>query len=48
MCSIDAYGIEHQSSRFDDGSIGGVCPLTITATTKALELLGATIDFIGC
>ena len=48
MCSIDVYEIEHQSSSCDYGSSGGGCPLPITSTTKALELLGATINFIGC
>ena len=48
ICSIDAYERENQSSSFYDLSSGRGCPLTITSTTEALELLGTTIDFIGC
>ena len=47
MFYIDAYEREHQSSTYDDGSIGGGCPLSITSTNKSLQYLGATIDFIG-
>ena len=47
MCSIDAYERENQSSSCYDFSSGGGCPLTITSMTKALESIGATIDFIG-
>ena len=48
ICSIDAHEREHQSYICDDGSSGGGCPLPINSTTEALELLGATIDFISC
>ena len=48
MFSIDAQRREHQSSICDDGRSGGGCPLPITSTKKALDSLGATIDFIGC
>ena len=48
MCYIDAYERENQSSSFYDLSSGRGCPLTITSTTEALELLGATIYLIGC
>ena len=48
MCSIDAYEREHQLSRFDDGSSGGGCPIQKNWTTASVELLGATIYFIGC
>ena len=48
MCSIDAYGREHQSSSCDDGSSGGGFPLPITSTPEELESLDATIYFIGC
>ena len=47
MCSIDAHKKEHQSS-CGDGSSGGGCPLPSNSTTEALDLLGATIKFIGC
>ena len=48
MCSIDAYGRDHHSYIFDDGSSSGCCPLPTNSTTKALESLGATIYFIDC
>ena len=48
MCYIYAYERENQSSSCDDGSSCGGCPLPTNPTTKALELLGATIYFIGC
>ena len=48
MFSIGAYEREHQSSSCDGGSSSGGCPLSITSTNKALELLCATIYFIGC
>ena len=48
MCSIDAYERENQSSIFDDVSSGWGCPLPTNSTTQELELLGATIYFIGC
>ena len=47
ICSVDAYEIEHQSYRCDDGSSCGGCPLPTTSTNEALESLCATIDFIG-
>ena len=47
MCSIYAYERENQSSICYDGSSGGGCPLPKNSTTSALELLGATIYFIG-
>ena len=48
MYFIDAYEREHQSSSYDDVSSGDGYPLPTTSTTEALELLGATIDFICC
>ena len=45
---MDAYEREHQSSRCDDGRSGGGCTPPITSAIEALELLVATIDFIGC
>ena len=48
MCYIDAYEIENQSSRCDDGISGGSCLLPTNSTTEALESLVANIYFIGC
>ena len=48
MCYIDSYEKEHQSSRCDDGSRFWFFPLPKNPTTESLELLGATIYFIGC
>ena len=48
MCSIDAYKREYQSYSCVDGSSCGGCALPINPTIEALELLGATIYFIGC
>ena len=46
MCSIYEYEKEYQSS-CDDVISGGGCPLPSHSTTEALDLLGATIGFIG-
>ena len=47
MCSIDAHKTNHQSS-CDDVSNGGGCPIPSNSTKEALDLLGATINFIDC
>ena len=48
MCSIYAYERENKSTSCDDGRSGGGCSLRTNSTTEALELIGATIYFIGC
>ena len=47
MCDIDAHETMNQSEH-DDVSSGVGYPLPSNSTTEALDLLGATIDFIGC
>ena len=47
MCSIYAHEKYYQSS-CDDGSSDRGCLLPSNSTKEALDLLGATIDFIGC
>ena len=46
ICSVDAHEKQHLSS-CDDGSRGGGFQKKLNSTTEALDLLGATIDFIG-
>ena len=46
-CSIDSHGKKHPSS-CDDDSSGEGSLLPSNLTTEELDLLGATIYFIGC
>ena len=47
MCYIDVHEKKNPLEYDDRSSFGGY-PIPSNSTTKALDLLSATIDFIGC